>query len=206
MENFSKFYPELQNALVDIIDAIDSSLRSGGYQGEPVRMYLAGGLAVNFYCGTRYTEDVDAYFSKRLILPKEGLEVSYERRDDGEIGLLYFDRQYNPTLGLEHPNAEKDALELSEINEQGRLINLYVLSPVDLAVSKIEMLSENDYSDILTLAEQGYFTAEQLSARCREALAMYAGNDAEILKTLEGLTRKIEELNPEDDQGFEMAP
>ena len=27
-------------------------------------MILAGGMAVNYYCGTRYTEDVDAVFSK----------------------------------------------------------------------------------------------------------------------------------------------
>jgi hypothetical protein len=30
-----------------------STLRESGYQGEPIAMYLAGGLAVNYYCGTR---------------------------------------------------------------------------------------------------------------------------------------------------------
>ena len=54
----------LQAALTEMIEKIDGFIWSSGYQGEPVKMILAGGMAVNYYCGTRYTEDVDAVFSK----------------------------------------------------------------------------------------------------------------------------------------------
>lgn len=65
----TKAYPELAEALAEMLDKIDAVLQSGGYRGEPVKMYLAGGMAVNYWCGSRYTEDVDASFSKRVLLP-----------------------------------------------------------------------------------------------------------------------------------------
>ena len=40
--------PELAQALSAMVDAIDESVRSARYAGEPIRMFLAGGLAVNF--------------------------------------------------------------------------------------------------------------------------------------------------------------
>lgn len=45
--------PELAAALSAMLDKIDATLRDNEYQGEPIRMYLAGGMAVNYYCGSR---------------------------------------------------------------------------------------------------------------------------------------------------------
>lgn len=195
----SQASPDLQGALSSILDALDQSLRSGGYKGDPVRMYLAGGLAVNFYCGSRYTEDVDAFFSKRLILPATGLDVPYRRRD-GKPGLLYLDRQYNPTLGLEHRDAEKDSIEWEGIGNERRLIQLRVLAPVDLAISKVSRLSQDDYADILALSNQGFFSPDEFKRRGEEALAMYAGNDTEIRLSI---LRLAAEMLPskDDDEG-----
>jgi len=44
----------LQDALAVMIDKIDAVLQSFDYRGEPVKMILAGGMAVNYYCGTGY--------------------------------------------------------------------------------------------------------------------------------------------------------
>ena len=43
-----------------MLDKLDAHLRSGGYEGDPIRMFLAGGMALHYHCGARYTEDVDA--------------------------------------------------------------------------------------------------------------------------------------------------
>lgn len=59
---------ELAAALSTMLNRIDATLRENGYAGEPIIMYLAGGLAVNFYCGSRFTADVDASFSRRVTL------------------------------------------------------------------------------------------------------------------------------------------
>ena len=182
---------ELQKALSSILDALDQGLRSGGYRGESIRMYLAGGLAVNFYCGSRYTEDVDASFSKRLLLPATGLDVPYQG-ENGKPGLLYFDRQYNPSLGLEHPDAQKDSIEWEDIGNEHRLIQLRVLLPVDVAISKVSRLSSDDYGDILALADEGLIRPDEFRKRGEEALAIYAGNDTEMRSRLTQLAAEIE--------------
>ena len=41
-----KAFPELTAALEEMLDRVDASLRAGGYSGEPVKMYVAGGIAV----------------------------------------------------------------------------------------------------------------------------------------------------------------
>jgi len=40
-----KAFPELTAALREMLDRMDASLRAGGYEGPPVIMYLAGGVA-----------------------------------------------------------------------------------------------------------------------------------------------------------------
>jgi hypothetical protein len=56
-------------------------------------------MAVNFYCGTRYTEDVDAFYTRRVHVGP--CEVSYLHRD-GSPSFLNLDNNYNPTFGLLH--------------------------------------------------------------------------------------------------------
>jgi len=47
-----------------MLNRLDRHLRDGGYEGASVLMYLAGGMAVHFHCGSRYTDDVDASFPR----------------------------------------------------------------------------------------------------------------------------------------------
>jgi hypothetical protein len=63
-----------------MLDKLDAHLRSGGYEGEPIRMFLAGGMALHYHCGARYTEDVDASFSARLLVPARELTVELPER------------------------------------------------------------------------------------------------------------------------------
>ncbi len=63
----NKCDPRLRSALGEIIHRISAALPE---LKEPVRMYLAGGMAVNFFTGYRPTVDVDASFSHRLLLPR----------------------------------------------------------------------------------------------------------------------------------------
>lgn len=51
-------------------------------------MILAGGMAMNYYSGTRYTEDVGAVFSRKILLPYEDLPANYTKEDDSE-GFIY---------------------------------------------------------------------------------------------------------------------
>jgi len=187
-----KAYPELTGALRTMLERMDASLQKGGYTGEPIRMYLAGGLAVNYYCGTRYTEDVDASFSHRFILPKD-LTVNYQR-PDGRPAFIYFDRNYNTSFALLHEDFEHDSREWAGIGNEGRKIELRVLSPLDLAISKIDRFSPRDREDILALAAERFFTDRQLRARALEAVANFIGNKDTLLSAIELVCQEVRRL------------
>lgn len=169
-----KAFPELTRALMEMLDRMDASLRASGYDGPPVQMYVAGGVAVNYYCGSRFTEDVDAHFSARFLPPRE-LVVSY-RRPDGSDAYLYFDHHYTPAFALVHDDFEIDSREWEGIGNERRLVQARVLSPLDLAVSKVARFSEQDRNDIALLAAERYFTADEFGKRAYESLGNYIGD------------------------------
>lgn len=185
-----KAFPELTEALREMLDRMDSTLRASGYAGSPVIMYLAGGVAVNYYCGTRYTEDVDASFSRRILLPQD-LSVNY-RRKDGTDAFIYFDYNYHTSFALFHDEFEESAREWEGIGNEQRLVHLRVLSPVDLAVSKLSRFSEQDRADIRALAVESHFTPAQLRERAMAALANFIGDKRPVITSLDLIRRDLE--------------
>jgi hypothetical protein len=146
-------------------------------------MYVAGGAAMHYYTGARTTEDVDAVFSTRVLLP-EDLEVYYVNAR-GEPRLLYFDRQHNDTLGLMHEDARQDSIPLMLPGVDACVLETRALSPVDLAVSKIGRFEDHDRDDIATLARHGLITERALRRRAEEALSYYVGDTERVRTSLE---------------------
>jgi len=125
--------PSLRGAVAEIVRRISDNLPD---LREPIRMYIAGGIAVNFYTGYRATEDLDATFSHRVMLPAANDLVVGYTDDQGKQQTIFLDTNYNPTIGLMHPDAESDAIELLGEEFNNPKIQLYVLSPVDLAMGR----------------------------------------------------------------------
>jgi hypothetical protein len=166
--------PAYLEAFRVIVERIARSLKTARAKlAEPVRMYVAGGAALHFYTGAGISEDIDATFSKRLILPDD-LEVTYRDRD-GRPRLLYFDRQYNDTFGLMHENADLDSIPLALDGVDPHVIEVRLLSPIDLAVSKLARFEDQDQRDIRALAEAGLLDAQAFRERAEEALVGYVG-------------------------------
>jgi len=178
-----KIYPDLAQAMNKIVRKIDFYLQDNDYNGPPINMYLAGGMAVNYYCGTRYTEDVDASFSRRIIFSSEEIVASYVR-PNGKSSFIYLDKNYNPTFALMHENFEEDCWPWNFDDHQTETISLRILSPVDLAVSKIARFSEQDRQDIKALAIEKLFTESDLRHRAEDALLNYVGNLLSVKNSL----------------------
>jgi hypothetical protein len=119
------------------------------------------------------------------------LEVAY-RDADGQARLLYFDRQYNDTFGLLHEAAHDDSVPLSLEGVDPRVLDVRLLSPVDLAVSKIARLSDQDREDIAVLARAGLVKPAALRRRAEEALSGYVG-DVGRVRTLIDIACRIAE-------------
>lgn len=177
-------------AFREVVSRIAAPLASAPKRQLPVRMYVAGGAAMHFYTGERISEDVDAVFSHRFALP-ENLEVSY-RDADGAARLLYFDRQYNDAFGLLHEAAHDDSVPLAIGGIDPAVFEVRLLAPVDLAVSKIARLSDQDRGDIAALARRGLVTTRALRRRAEEAMGGYVG-DLDRLRTSIDIACRIAE-------------
>ena len=183
--------PEYVEAFREIVARIARSLTGSPKRSLPVRMYVAGGAAMHLYTGERVSEDIDAVFSRRIALP-EDLEVAY-RDADGGARLLYFDRQYNDTLGLLHEDAHDASIHLPLDSIDPRMVEVRLLAPIDLAVTKIGRLSDVDRDDISALARHGLITAKALRARAEEAAGAYVGDLGRLRNSIEIACRIVED-------------
>ncbi len=136
-----------------------------------VNVYLAGGMAVHLYTGTRVTTDVDAEFGARILLPND-LMVEVEL-EDGSRRSIYLDTNYNSTFALMHEDYIEDSIP---VDLGLSTFNVRVLSPVDLAVSKLVRFAPNDREDIAALVALGLTTASDIERRASSALVGYIGS------------------------------
>ena len=157
---------------------------------SPVNVYLAGGMAVHLYTSDRVTTDVDAEFGARVFIPNDLIvDVTLE---DGTREAVHYDTNYNSTFALMHEDYTDDAIPLDMGIEH---IRLYVLSPLDLAVSKIARFADNDKDDIAALVRLGLTSADEIEQRATSALAGYIGGQAMLKLNLRDavvLAREVE--------------
>lgn len=138
---------------------------------KPIEVYLAGGMAAHLYTAKRVTTDIDAEFPARTLRPTD-LWISVDL-GTGKPEKIYLDTNYNGPLGMMHEDYQADAIPL-DLGLQN--IQLRVLSPVDLAVSKISRLADPDKEDIRDLVAAGLTTANEIVRRATEALSYAIGN------------------------------
>jgi hypothetical protein len=138
---------------------------------NPLGVYVAGGIAVHFYTAQRTSFDIDAEFSARIQIPND-LAVEIDMGDKSKQ-VLYFDTNYNSTFALMHEDYLKDAQPL-ELDLQH--LKVFLLSPLDLAVSKIARFSENDRADIAGLVRANLTSSDDIKKRAEEAVLSFVGN------------------------------
>jgi hypothetical protein len=184
--------PEFLAAFRELAGRIASTLTQVSKRALPIKMYVAGGAALHLYTGERLSNDIDASFSHRIALPDD-LEVSYVG-PDGNAQLLFFDRQCNDTLGLLHEDAYDDSLPLQLDGIDAAVLDVRLLSPLDLAVSKLGRFSEQDRNDIVALAKLKLVESGRLCARAQSALAGYVGDIDRVQGSIEIACRILEDL------------
>jgi hypothetical protein len=121
--------------------------------------------------------------------------VSY-RDPDGQARVLYLDRTYNDSLGLLHENVYEDSIPISIVGVDSNLIDVRVLKPLDLAVSKLSRFSAQDRQDVEALARERLIGAKALRRRAEEALSEYVGNLDVVKNTIDIACRLVDAANP----------
>jgi hypothetical protein len=178
-------------AFREIASRIAGELAATPRRKLPVRMFVAGGAALHLYIGQRVSRDVDAAFSHRIALPDD-LEVAY-RDADGAARVLYFDRQYSDALALMHEDAYDDSVPLELDGIDRARLDVRLLTPVDLAVSKISRFTSQDREDIAALARRRLVTASEIRHRAEEALLGYVGDTMRVQGAIESACRIVED-------------
>ena len=190
MRQVIKAQADWLKAFTEVVSRIQQTLRGSRPGVFPIRMYVAGGAALHLLTGARVSEDVDAVFSRRVLLSEE-IEVSY-RDADGRARLLYLDRNYNDTLGLLHEDAHKDARPIDIPGIDKKLIEVRILAPIDLAVSKLSRFADQDRDDVLLLAKEGLIDSASLRKRAEQALVGYVGDLNSVRNSIDIACRLIE--------------
>lgn len=184
--------PEYVAAFREIVNRIAGSLTGLPRRGLPIRMYVAGGAALHMYTGERVSMDIDATFSHRIALPPD-LEVAY-RDADGAARVLYLDRQYNDTLGLLHEDAYDDSVPLTLAGTDPHVLEVRLLSALDLAVSKLGRFTSQDRDDIAALARRKLITSAALRGRAEDALKGYVGDTRRVQGSIEIACRIVADV------------
>ena len=128
---------------------------------QAVKVYLFGGCAVHLHIGSRASNDVDAELETiQKLKPLANLEtaikaVSFDD-EDGDYCMLDFDGNFNPTIAPIH----LDYKSRSSLIHTARLglVSLYLVSAIDIAVSKLGRFEIVDREDIFNLFQRKMFT------------------------------------------------
>jgi hypothetical protein len=186
---------EYIEAFIELAKRLVDSLRAVSRRALPIRMYVAGGAAVHLYTGARISKDIDAAFSHRIALP-QNLAVTY-RDADGYARALFFDPNYNDTFALMHEDARDDSQPLELPGVDSEVLDIRLLSPLDLAVSKLARFSEQDREDIVTLARLRLIDADSLRTRAEEALKYFVGAVERLQASIDIAVRLVEDAQRE---------
>ena len=186
--------PDYARAFATIMSRIQKALGTRR-PAVPVVVCVAGGAALHFYTGARISNDIDARIIARLLIDPADLQIAY-RGADGHGRLLYFDTQYNDTFALLHHDAYDEALAIDVEGVDPRRLTVKLLTPVDLAVSKLARFSEQDRLDILSLAHAGLIDASELRSRADAALPDYVGRLDSVRTSINVACRLLAESSP----------
>jgi hypothetical protein len=139
---------ELFNDLAQLIKDNHGDLVAGS-----ITAYIFGGCAVHLYTNARGSNDLDAELiaANKLDINSIILELDPVYFDDPEAGesSLDFDTNFNiglPSLG---PDYKENAIPLVS---EGSILHIFLVSAVDIAVSKLSRLAEDDLKDIIALS------------------------------------------------------
>ncbi|WP_282272438.1 DUF6036 family nucleotidyltransferase [Stenotrophomonas sp. PS02298] len=152
---------------------------------EPIKAFLAGGVAVHYWVGVRVTADVDAEFSLegtgyRHFLPIDDVMAYVD--DEGRTRAIHIDRNYTPVFALMHEDYVARSIRLGDkLGGKGKL-EVYVLAPEDLAISKMARWAPHDQEDVAALAADGHLDADELERLALEAAETAVGHNPNLLR------------------------
>jgi hypothetical protein len=106
---------------------------------------------------------------------------------------LYLDKNFDKSLASVDPDYEDRAIWL--YTTKSRLVSVYLVSAVDIAVSKLSRFEINDRQDIKTLYQKGLFTEKEFQEVANEAHSYCAVAPDRLLLNIKQAIEIIREVS-----------
>ena len=141
-----------------------------------IKDYIFGGCAFHLHTNARGSNDIDAEIQAIQQLKKQDILLFLENNDVEYIDHnhletnLEFDRSFNTALASIDPDYIDRVIPL----HTSSIVEVYLVSGVDLATSKLARLSDQDIEDIKTLYLKHKFTLDQFKKSANNAKDYYA--------------------------------
>jgi len=162
------------------------------------KAYVFGGAALHLLTNVRGSADIDVEVVASSRLDLSDIVVTYQD-SDGQQLLLVIDTEFHTGIsGMLHDDYRENAIPL-EHNPDAPL-HTFVLSPLDLAVSKLDRLAANDQNDIEALFKCGLFTVEELSDHALDALEAAIGPQVRLKGNIDYMLQKLRAIANESEE------
>lgn len=139
------------------------------HKKTPVTAYIVGGVATYLHTRARASDDIDMIISHHIDLPQNLFVVWIE---EGKFKKLYYDHNYNDTLGIMHVGYPSRAIHYKTLDDK---FEIYILHPIDIIISKLTRCSEKDMEDIRSLIHRCNVDKEQLIELAEDAIKVGVG-------------------------------
>ncbi|MGL0953214.1 DUF6036 family nucleotidyltransferase [Vibrio vulnificus] len=165
---------ELFDGLAQLIEEKHGDLPAGS-----IKAYVFGGCAVHLYTNARGSNDLDAELNaaNKLDISSIILELDPVYFDDPEVGESTLDWDANFNIGLPSlgPDYKENAIPLVCGDS---ILHISLVSAVDIAVSKLSRLAEDDLKDIIALFKAKRFSLEDFKQVAQDAIDYSATPDS----------------------------
>lgn len=168
-------------------EVVKESVRPGS-----LKAYIFGGCAMHIHTNARGSADIDVEFSAAKWLTGNEIKIRKQTvtyKNGGADQLLAYDTNFTPMLGPLHEDYVDDAIRLQKRSKESPLW-VYVVTPEDLAVSKLGRFGAQDQEDILTLLKMKKMTRDSFYERAKEALKYYVGDVSKTKGYLEYIVKR----------------
>lgn len=140
-----------------------------------VKAFIFGGCAFHIHTNARGSNDIDAEIQAIQQLQKEDILLFLENNDveyidDNNLETnLEFDSGFNTSLASIDPDYNERVIPLIA----DCIVEVYLVSGLDLAISKLARLSDRDIEDINVLYLKGKFSLEEFKKSANNAKEYY---------------------------------
>ena len=173
---------------------VNSEISEQVTDAEPgtFRAYIFGGAALHIHTNARGSADIDVEFQAARAIELGDISVIYVDNDGIEKALIV-DDTFTPTIsGLLPECYQDDAIQL--FGSDSDPLVAYVVTALDLAVTKMDRLAVDDQADIVSLHQAGKFTANELREHAEEALIGAVGNERRLKGNIKFMVNQLLEL------------